>query len=254
MFYGLSKLFWFTLAPSHLAIWLGVAAAILIVCQRARAALWCAIASSVLLIGFGFSPLGVWLMAPIENAYPRAALPDRIDGILILGGGSDGEIFHAHNAPLASYGLPRLVAAYQLARRYPSAKVVFSGGPFDADPAIRESTAAKAILIGLGLEPSRLILENRSRNTWENFRFSQDIVHPAPGEHWVVVTSAFHMPRTMAIAKRVGWTVLPWPADYLTASGSHYSSVELPQNLERSDLAIHEGIGLLAYRLTGKAH
>ncbi len=254
MFFYLAQTFWFLCAPSHLAVWLVLAAAVLLYRRnRVRAARRCAVASAAILIVFGFTPVSVWLMHPVENLYPRPALPAHIDGILILGGGTDSETFASRGAPNAGYGFARLAAAAGLAQKHPEARVVFSGGVLPVSHWASEARAAKAILVELGVPPERITLEDTSRNTWENFSFAKAIVKPKNGERWVLVTSAFHMPRAMKIAAKVNWPMLPWPSDYMTAANSHYQFREFPENLKRSDLAIHEGIGVLVYRLTGKA-
>jgi uncharacterized SAM-binding protein YcdF (DUF218 family) len=254
MFFGLSKLFWFVCAPSHIAVWLVLAAAILIYLKRVRAAHWCAAISAAILIVFGFTPVSLWLMQPLENAYPRPPLPQHIDGILILGGGTDGEIFASRGVINPNHGLTRLAAGYQLAREHPEARVVFTGGPFPLSDPRSEALAAQKILTGLGLPKERLTLEANSLNTWENFVFSRQLVKPKDGETWVLVTSAFHMPRAMRIASKVKWKMIPWPSDYLTGADSHFEYTYFVSNQERADLAIHEAIGLAVYRLTGKAH
>src|SRR5690606_23198947 len=83
-------------------------------------------------------------------------------------------------------------------------------GEADADTAPR-------LLSALGLARDRLVLENRSRDTYENAVFTRQLVNPQPGEKWLLVTSAFHMPRAMALFRKAGFDVLAWPADYRTA-------------------------------------
>jgi len=253
VFYLASKLFWFLFAPSHVAVWLVLAAAILLWRKRQRWALRCAIAAGAILVACGFTPFGIWLMHPVENAYPRAALPAHIDGILILGGGTDARIFATRGAPNSSYGLARLMAGYQLARQHPEARVVFCGSTYNLPPERSEAAVAGKILIALGLPPQRLLLEKTSLNTWHNFVNARALANAKDGESWVLVTSAFHLPRAMAISERVGWKMLPWPSDYSTGRGSRFSLMDFTGNLERTDLAVHEGIGMLAYRLSGKA-
>jgi uncharacterized SAM-binding protein YcdF (DUF218 family) len=254
MFYYFAQTFWFLGAPSHIAVWLILAAAVLLYRKRPHWARRCAIAAGAILILFGFTPVSVWLMHPVENAYPRGPLPRHIDGILILGGGTDGEIYASRSVPNPGNGLTRLVAGYMVARQHPEARVVFSGGPFPLSDPESEALAARNILTGLGLEPDRIVLEAASRNTWENFTNTRAIMHPKDGETWVLVTSAFHMPRAMAIASKVKWKMVPWPADYMTAAGPQHEFLDLPTNLQRADLAVHEGIGMIVYRLSGKAH
>ena len=254
MFFLLSKLFWLVFVPSHLIVWLVLAAALLLWRNRPHQARWPAIAAAALLILFGVLPTGAWLTQRLENTDTRPAYPDRVDGVLILGGGNDPIILKSRGVMAPDRALSRLVAAYELSRRYPEARIVFSGGSGEiTDQSISESTAAQRILFEIGLSESRLTLEGKSRNSWENFVFTKGIVKPKAGEIWLLATSAFHMPRAMAISRRVGWTMVPWPTDYMTGRRLRYSLQNVPQNLERTDTAIHEYIGLLTYRLSGKS-
>jgi uncharacterized SAM-binding protein YcdF (DUF218 family) len=253
MFFFFSKLIWFFLAPSHLAIWLTVIGAILLAVERKRIALWFVSAGAILLVGLAYYPVGVWMMQPQENRYSLPPKwPAHVDGILVLGGGLNSDILQSRGAIGVPDAEPRLVSAFELARRYPKARVVFSGGS-PVTVGGPETVPAKHIFNQMGLAPDRLVLENQSRDTWENFVFSKRLVKPKPGEVWVVCTSAFHMPRAMAIAARVGWKMIPWPTDYTTAGHNHYIPREFPQNLQRADLAAHEWVGLLAYEWSGRS-
>jgi len=190
----------------------------------------------------------------LENRYPRPANLPAIDGILILGGGNDTAILLSRGAYGADRAMARLVSGYALARSHPEAKVVFSGGSGElAEQTLKESVTAKDVLLAIGLSPSRLILEGKSRNTWENFVFTKQIVRPKPGERWVLATSAFHMTRAMGIAKKVGWPMLPWPTDYRTTPTHSYRYAAVVQNLDLTDLAVREYIGIWTYRLNGKS-
>jgi len=253
MFFAVSKLFWFLCAPSHLAVWLTVAAAILLFLKQVRAARWCASISAAMLIGFGVLPLGVWLTQPLEDRYPRPDWPPHVDGILVLGNDLDQPILLTRGVVGMLKSESRIAGAYEAARRYPKARVVFAGADWNpqTDPKA-EHVVAKHIFMQLGLAPERLTLEGRSRNTWENFVFSQRPAKPRPGEVWLLATSACHMPRAMAVAERVGWKMIPWPTDYLTAKDTYYDFRDIPKNLNRTDMAAHEWIGLLAYRLSSR--
>ena len=140
------------------------------------------------------------------------------------------------------------------ARHHPEARVVFSGGSGALGGSqYSEAETARYVLEGLGLDPTRLTLEARSRNTYENIVFSKEMVKPRPGEVWLLATSAAHMPRAMAIARQQAWPMLPWPTDYMTSpdrSGTWLGS----GGLGLADYAVHEWVGIIAYRLTGKAH
>ena len=101
---------------------------------------------------------------------------------------------------------------------------------------------------------SRLVLEDKSRNTEENAVFTKRLVDPKPGERWLLVTSAWHMPRSVGAFRRAGWEVLPWPVDY--RSGASYGETlenSLPDKLGNLDGAVHEWLGMLGYRLMGRS-
>ena len=109
------------------------------------------------------------------------------------------------------------------------------------------------ILAEMGQDPRQLTLETRSRNTYENLLFSKALVKPKPGEVWLLATAAMHMPRAMAIARKVDWPMTPWPSDYLTGPSGGGDLLSVTGNLSYIDYVFHEWAGLLAYRLSGKA-
>jgi uncharacterized SAM-binding protein YcdF (DUF218 family) len=209
---------------------------------------WLAIASALLFVAFGVLPTGDWLAQRLENQYPRpAALPAHIDGILDLGGGLGAYILAERHAPATALSEARLVSTFELARRYPNARVVFSGG-WGRYP----DAAAAAYAFGqMGLDPSRLTLETRSRDTLENLLFTRRLVRPRRGETWVLATSAIQMPRAMLVARRLGWDMIPWPTDYLTPPSGGLrpwpAYLNVGGNLARADAALHEELGLIAY-------
>ncbi len=247
-FFSLSKTVWFFAAPSHLLVWilaLGVLS-------------WRSWFGRILIIGVAgflvllqFVPLGDWAVASLENQFPRGPWPAHVDGVLELGGGLNSTILTRRGVPGAT-SEGRVVATFEAARRYPKARIVFSGG---GDPqAVPEAVVARYVLEGqLGLPPGRVLYEKRSRDTFENFLYSKPLAKPAPGETWLLVTSAFHMPRAMAVARQAGWAMIPWPSDYLTTGQTGLYHQGESGNLEDLDLAAHEWVGLLAYRLAGRA-
>lgn len=240
MFFPLSKILWGLVQPSHLIAWLALAAVALLFTGHVRGGRLAAALAAALLLGIGVVPSYQWLDRPLETEYRRGPLPAHIDGILTLGGGIDYRV--------------RLVSTYALARQYPDAKVVYSGGSgslLDNQPNTEANTFRRTIL-ALGLEPRRLTLEGRSRNTWENILFTQKLVKPRPGDVWVLATSAYHLPRAMEIAHRLNWKFIPWPTDYtLRRPGAGF--FDIPENLWAFDNALREWIGIAAYRLSGRS-
>lgn len=248
-FFPLSKALWFVLAPSHLLLLMALGAAAAALAGRPRATRALAIATAVMFVVIGVLPTGAWLARPLEDAYPRPAPPPQVDGILTLGGGLNTRRLLSRQAPPAAASEARLVSAFELARRYPTARVVFSGGwaPYP------DATAARYVFAQLGLDPARLLVEDRSRNTYENLLFSQRLARPKPGETWLLATSALQMPRAMAVARKLGWKLVPWPSDYLTDDTANLllptEELDPVGRMGLTDAAVHEWIGLLAYRL-----
>jgi uncharacterized SAM-binding protein YcdF (DUF218 family) len=254
MFFILSKLFWLLAAPSHVLGVLVLAGSLCALLRWRRATLGFAVAAALLLIVAGILPTGEWLLFKLESRYSRHAWPAHVDGILILGAGFDTATLRARGAPATNAGEMRVIGGYEAARRYPNARVVFSGGSGAlAGSTYSEAQTARYIFQQVGLDPRRLTLEARSRNTYENILYSKQMVKPRPAEVWLLATSAIQLPRAMEIAHRLDWPMVPWPTDYLTTVGSFSPSFEIANNLVATDYGVHEWIGLFAYRLTGKS-
>ena len=111
------------------------------------------------------------------------------------------------------------------------------------------------MLSDLGVGEGRLLLEREARSTWENAVYAKALAQPKPGERWLLVTSAAHMPRAIAVFRKVGFAVEPWPVDYRTAgAGDAWRPFDAPsEGLKRLETALREWIGLVAYRLTGRS-
>jgi uncharacterized SAM-binding protein YcdF (DUF218 family) len=252
MFFMLSKIFWMLAQPSH---WLGLlvlATATCLVLRWNRAGRIFALAAVAILVLASF--LAVPLARAWEDRYSRPPWPAHVDGILVLGSGFDTALFRARGVPQSNEGIWRLEAGFAAARHYPGARLVFSGGSGAMGGApFSEAETARVILGEMGQDPRYLILEDRSRNTYENILYSKALVKPKPGEVWLLTTAAMHMPRAMAIARKLDWPMTPWPSDYLTAPAGGIDPLSVMGNLGYIDYVFHEWVGLLVYRLNGKA-
>ena len=254
MFFPVAKIFWLLAAPSHVLGLLVLAAALFALVGWARLARNFAVAAALLLLAAGILPLGTLMTRALEDRYPRPAWPAHVDGILILSPGFDTIALKQRGVPAANGGEARVVEGFAAARRYPRARVVFSGGSgVLGGAAYSEAETAQYIFAELGLSPARLLLETRSRNTYENILYSKALVKPRRGEVWLLTTSAIHMPRAMGIALKLDWPMLPWPTDYLTKPKGAEPSFAIADNLGTTDYAVHEWIGALVYRLSGKS-
>ncbi len=251
-FFPASKIFAFIALPSHVLLWLVAASVVTLLAGWIETARRLSAAVLLLFVLLGVVPSGLMAEKPLEDMYPRRPLPDRIDGIVTLGAGLGVPELISRGAPGSAASIDRIVSTFELAGQHPEARVVFSGGWGQYSDAI----AARADLLRMGLNPRRLTLEGRSRNTYENLAFTQSLVRPKPGETWVLATSAIQLPRAMQVAEHVGWSMIPWPTDYRTAAmqfplGERW--FRIGQNLDLADEAAHEWIGLAAYKAAGLA-
>jgi uncharacterized SAM-binding protein YcdF (DUF218 family) len=195
-------------------------------------------------------PVGALWLAALEQRFPAPELPAQVDGIIVLGGDVDpGLVRRAGRFAAGSRGMPRLVAAAELARRYPEAQLVFSGGAGSLfAPEDRDADAARPLLEALGVPESRVFFEDRSRNTWENATETYARLRPRPGEVWLLVTSAFHVPRAVGCFRRAGWDVIAFPVDHLADPAEGPSLLRTPaRRVGEFGRALKESVGLLAY-------
>jgi uncharacterized SAM-binding protein YcdF (DUF218 family) len=147
-----------------------------------------------------------------------------------------------------------MTAVAELARSYPSAKIVFTGGSGRLFGGASEADVVLRLFESFGIAPERVILESRSRNTVENARFTKELVRPQPDERWLLVTSAYHMPRAIGVFRRQDFAVQAYPVDFRTVGPADLLTLfpMLSAGLHRTDAALHEWIGLVAYWLSGE--
>ena len=252
----LSKTLGYMMLPTNFLIGIGLVGIILGATRLASFGRKLAIFSLVLLAICGFSPLGDLLLDPLESRFPPwDAARGAPDGIIVLGGSIEADISAAHGTAVVRGAPDRIIAGAALALRYPNARVIFSGGsPNLVSNDAREADYAGAIFESLGIAKSRLIMERRSRNTFENAEFSKALVAPKEGERWLLITSAYHMPRSVGLFRKAGFAVEPYPVDWRVGGRDDLFAFtnNAVEGLGRTDLAIREWLGLIAYRATGK--
>ena len=261
MFFYLAKAVWFVLQPStFIALLIGYGA-ILIWTGWARWGRRFVSAGALLLLVAGLSPLGNALILPLEDRFPRADLdsPPPPAGLIILGGAENRLVGSARKAPTVNEAGERLLEGAILAHRFPEAKVAFSGG--DAGILYKsnsEAEGAAAILTQLGVARDRLILEANARDTYENAVYLKKELEAeakfGADSRWLLITSAYHMPRSMGAFRQAGFEVEPWPVDYRTRGPADFTKPfdKVSEGLRRVDTAAREWVGLLAYWLTGR--
>jgi uncharacterized SAM-binding protein YcdF (DUF218 family) len=256
LFFFLSKTVGVMLLPANFLIGIGLIGALLLATRFARLGRRLMIASIALLAICGFSPLGNWVLYPLEARFPPwDASRGAPDGIIVLGGSIDAGLSEAHGGAVVRSTADRIIAAAALARRYPNARVLFTGGsPNLVSNDAREADYAGALFESLGVAKARLMMERRSRNTQENAEFSKAMVEPKSGERWLLVTSAFHMPRSVGLFRKAGFNVEPYPVDWRLGGSSDllaFSSIAT-EGIGHTEVGLREWLGLIAYRATGK--
>jgi uncharacterized SAM-binding protein YcdF (DUF218 family) len=200
------------------------------------------------------APIGPAMLLTLEQRFQRpATLPDKIDGIIVLGGAVDPAISRSYGETVFNGSAARVLGGIALARRHPEAKLALVGGEGAFFPVgFAESRATLGFVVEEGIDPTRVIVEERSRSTHENAVYAKEMIRPASGEKWVLVTSAYHMPRAVAAFRAVGWAVIPYPVDYKVdpATGLR-PNFNLTEGLSAATLAGKEWAGLLGYRFMG---
>jgi uncharacterized SAM-binding protein YcdF (DUF218 family) len=200
------------------------------------------------------APIGPVMLLTLEERFPRpVALPDKLDGILVLGGAVAPAISLSYGETTFNSSVARVLGGIALARRHPEAKLALVGGEggFVA-VGFSESRATLGFVLEQGIAPARVILAERSRSTHENAVYARETIRPEPGENWVLVTSAFHMPRAVASFGAAGWPVIPYPADHkIDPQTGLRPNFSLLDGLGASTLAGKEWAGLLSYWLMG---
>ena len=257
LFFIASKLIGALLRPDTWIILVLAMIVLALVMKRRRLALWMGSFLLTLLVVLAILPLGDLLLQPIERSYPAEPLLDEVDGIIVLGGSENARASAFWGQLQLNEAGERYSAALALARRFPQAQLLFTGG----SGALRDlggAETSEADMAGRffrdqGIELARLLLEGQSRNTVENARLSLARATPAPEETWVLVTSAFHMPRALRTFEAAGWTgLVPWPVDYRTSAFNDGVGWNLTYNLQVLNTAIREKVGQISYRLSGR--
>ncbi len=257
MFFYTSKVFWFFVQPSNLVIILLITGAIFYFRGKNKTATRIIAFCIVFIVLAGLSPLNYLLMLSLEQQYSKPPIETlkTPDGIIVLGGMINTAISEARNEITLNNSAERLTEAARLAYRFPDARILITGGVGALIYRGRdEATSAQRFFIDLGIAKDRILIETQSRNTWQNAVYSKKIIQPKQGERWLLVTSAFHMPRSVGVFRAAGFDVIPWPVDYRTRGAQDAWCIPTqPSEAWRNlDIAAKEWIGYAAYALTGR--
>ena len=249
MFFVLSKLFSLFTVPSNLIGLLSLLALVLLTFRWRKAGALLVLAAALLII-IGWSPIGSAALLALENRFPQPNLLGAVTGIVVLGGQIDTDVSNERDTIVLTDAAERLTKTAELSRLYPHARILLSGGINDllVEHEKTEASLARGLLVQIGVPEARIEIEERSRNTCENAVESKAVAAPQPGETWLLITSAFHMPRAVACFRAAGFQVVPYPVDYLARpSALRGPAPSIAAGLYLTDIAAHEWLGLLAY-------
>jgi uncharacterized SAM-binding protein YcdF (DUF218 family) len=256
MSFVLSKIVWALLAPGSLLLFL-LAWAFAIAGRRPRSSRALLGLALLFVAALSLAPIGRWAIEPLQTTVPtpNQLQLDRIDGIIVLGGAVGPGDLAPTGLPSLNEAAERMTAFVELAHRFPDAKLVYTGGSGYArdDSGFVEADTARSLFGSLGLQTDRMVFESKSRNTWENAQLSQRILDPKPGQNWLLVTSAWHMPRALGCFRRLGWPVIPYAVDYQGREPVRWLAFDFTRELVWLSTAMREWIGLVSYHLMGRS-
>jgi uncharacterized SAM-binding protein YcdF (DUF218 family) len=255
MFFLLSKTLAYIAVPSNLLVMIGLAGIALLFTRFVRAGRRLLVASVILIAAVGVLPVGNALFLPLEERFPpwnpARGTPT---GIIVIGGAINSDRSAARGRVSLNESAERVTEVVGLALRYPNARIVFAGGNSNLFSGPPEADFALRFFESLGLPRDRITVEAQSRDTAENAVFAKRLIAPKPGERWLLVTSASHMPRAIGAFRQAGFPVEAYPVNYQTDGWEDlwkFSSA-LMGGINNMDRAVHEWLGLLAYWATGR--
>tara|TARA_R110002096_G_scaffold416576_3_gene619716 strand:+ start:158013 stop:158756 length:744 start_codon:yes stop_codon:yes gene_type:complete len=206
----------------------------------------------------GFTNISTWVLWPLESRmeiFRNQTQQGPYSGIIVLGGSERMSQSTAANQATLNHGGERLIEAAALARKFPELPIIHSGGTRPDLDGFSENDVAELFFKQAAIDLSRIRFDAKSYNTHRNAVESKTLIKADETGKWFLVTSAFHMPRSVGTFKHAGINIQPYPVDYKTSLNyDGLLSFNFSDNFQRFDLAIHEYIGLLAYYITGRSN
>ncbi|EAR62952.1 YdcF family protein [Neptuniibacter caesariensis] len=253
LFFYLSKLLWFIVQPDHLLLLMLTLGLFLWKKALGVFLVWCSVLLTIVVSQY---PVANHALEPLESYFSKpnlSSLEQPLAGIIVLGGGEDAELSGIHGSNEFNSGAERLMVLPALMLRNPKLQVIYTGGSGSIfRPGYRGADVAQNWLSEQGLA-GRLIIERDSRNTYQNALYTRELINELGADSqgsWLLITSAFHMPRSVGVFRKAGIDVVPYPVDYRVAENRWRPS--LNRNMADLNLAVREWIGLLAYYYTDK--
>ena len=255
MFWVISKIFWLIASPNTSIFLVLLAGVSLLFFGREKLGEKLIVASTTLLFLISSLPVYQILLLPLENRFPiPKPLPEKVDGVIVLGGAEIPKLTQLRGQISLTDSVERLTTFVSLARKYSDAKFVYAGGQGAImAQEYKSATTARLFFEQMGLDTSSVIFESQSRNTQENVENALQLAQPEKGENWVLITSAWHMPRSVGIFRKLNWQVIPYPVDFKT-TGKLEMRISVPKFSAIASVSnvVYEWIGLFYYWLMGR--
>jgi uncharacterized SAM-binding protein YcdF (DUF218 family) len=256
MYFLLSKTVGIFAAPSNAIIGLMLCGLLLWPTRLSIIGKRIVLVSIFLLLIAGASPLGTALLLPLENRFPSwDSSRGPPTGLVVLGGVISPDVSVKRSEVSLGRAAERLLATVELYRRYPTARIIFTGGNSNVIyGGLPESDLAARFLENLGVPHDHIEIDRDARNTMENAINAKRLAAPKPGERWLLITSASHMPRAIGLFRETGFLVEAYPADWQTGDWGDMTtqSFSLLGGLVHLDTAAHEWVALVFDRMSGR--
>ncbi len=212
----------------------------------------------VVLLAQGWEPIPDALLRQLESKHPAIATHDSLlayTGVIVLGGALEpAYAWASHGQPALNDAAERMAMTVALAQRFVHLKIVFTGGEGELlAKGLTEADRANIFFDAMGLPPGRVQYESASHTTYENAVLTAALPGINKHQPWLLLTSANHMPRSMATFARAGWNVTAYPVDFRTGTQTPWTQYSLQKGAQKWHVVLHEMLGLLAYTLAGRA-
>lgn len=255
LFFWVSKLTWFLVAPGNLLVLFLLIGSTLLWKQRIKTAKRFFSFLSLLVLVVGLFPVGEWLLYPLESKYKANPELEQVDGIIVLGGAVDASRSAMWQQTVVNDSAERVLASLVLMKKFPNAKLVYTGGSGRlANSQYKSADAALQFYKEHDLDIAKIIFERESRNTSENVIFAKKLVNPVKDEKWLLITTAWHMPRSVAIFCKSEWSVIPYLVDFRTKPKELFRiDWSFGGHLRNLSIGIKEWLGRIAYFVMGKS-
>ncbi len=252
IFWVVSKVIWSLLAPEVLLLFLLILGTCLLWTRHSKRGHNIITFSVVIIALITILPFSDLILSPLENRFPvPKKLPNKVSGIIVLAGAEEISVTSDRNQPSLNSGGERLTTFIWLANNYPDAMLVFSGGSGSLFNQKQKSVdTARMIFEQVGLDSKRVKFESESKNTAESANYTFQLIKPNIDQKWILVTSAYHIPRSVGLFRRAGWNVIPYPVDFITTKSLVFK-FDLKE-IGKFSRGLREWLGILVYRIIGK--